>query len=169
MSFDTDLKKLQKLWDSGQSNKFIMDVTRTKLSKQGQQIEELNPRILDFSHIMDVGGKWEDIKILADQLGGWIAQTEITNGFLWDIKLTNVPKNFIPMVRVNLGYDFLGVDPTADAQICQFVEINPSTNSFTPNIVTIIWHVAFVIPTSVQPPDFNLKLYLTILNPNLFV
>jgi hypothetical protein len=163
MSYESDIKKLQKLWENSQDNGFTLEVTQVNLYKQNQNIEQLPPRIININNLVDQGGELQDVKLLVAQLDGSVGSFK-TTGMQWVITANNIPENWLSMVRFEVGYQFTGDDPTTNTQFSWFVTFEPSLTDSTIGKAT--WYVTF---SALQTPDFKIKLYFVLLNPNLFV
>src|SRR5271169_4214450 len=119
-SFETDLKKLQKLWEKGQLNEIVIQTSQVNNSIKNNQIEELSPRVLQINTLTDIGQGYTNLVILGQNSGGYNVY-----GMNWIIT-ANIPEAWIPFARFNVGYNAVGL-----LQIVQ--EISIETPLTTPN------------------------------------
>lgn len=171
MSFETDIKKLQKQWENTQDNQITIDVTRQNLGLQNENIVNLQPNIQDFKNIVYGSGGWQNVSLLADLINaGGLAPNIPVVGYQWVIKVTNFPISWIPLARINIGYNYpftpaignIG-DPADQANIQWFSQIAETNNTNT-DLATVNFYVTFASVTNTQ--DFTVRLYLVFLNPS---
>ena len=162
MTFETDLKKLQKLWDLGQANEFNLNFTQLKLVKYYQNITELPSKLTTITNLVDKGGTLQPIQLLLNQspLGNQISPTQVFGAEI-DVIINNFPEQWIPFVRFNIGMDNIQVLGT----LTWFTEFEPTSADGTIGKAT--WHLGYYVTESI--PDFQFKMYLTFVNPNLLV
>lgn len=171
MSFETSLKKLQKLWDAGQENEFNLELARLDLYVDSQNKENLVPKITSFNRLEEIGGDYEPLNILVDSFTGNISFQKVF-GFQWKITIDNFPQDWIPFARPNVGMNWVGAEPVVNLfpDLQWFVEVEepPLVDNFghtIPNkIAKVSWHVATSLSEPTMP-DFKVKLYLTLISP----
>lgn len=163
-SYETDIIKLQKLWESSQGNSFNLDFNQIETLIYNNQKIQLNPRINIINSIVDTGGQYQPVQLLINQpaIG---TQTQDTNiyGAVLSVTITNIPEQWIPFVRFNIGTDML--QPIDEGTLTWFTEVeNVNTNG---TLVKATWNLSFII--NYQPNDFQFKIYLTFVNPTLLL
>ena len=160
-SFESDVLKLQKQWESTQGNKFSLDFTDLALDQYNNKLFELQPRINLINSVIDAGGKLQPVQLLLNQppLGN---QTQSTNvyGALIDVTINNIPEQWIPFVRFNIGTD--SSQYIVAGQLTWFTEIE----EISTNIVKATWHLGYFINLTTVP-DFQFKIYLSFLSPTI--
>ena len=162
-SFETDVLKLQKQWESSQGNKFNLDFTDLALDQYVNKLFELQPRINLINSVIDAGGKLQPVQLLLNQppLGN---QTQSTNvyGALIDVTINNIPEQWIPFVRFNIGTD--RSQDIVGGTLTWFTEVEDANVDGT--IVKATWHLGYFINLTTVP-DFQFKIYLTFIPPTI--
>ena len=163
--FESDVLKLQKQWESIQGNKFSLDFTDLALDQYNNKLFELQPRINLINSVIDAGGKLQPVQLLLNQppLGN---QTQSTNvyGALINVTINNIPEQWIPFVRFNIGTD--STQNIMEGTLTWFTEVEDANVDGT--IVKATWHLGYIL-NSINPPDFQFKIYLTFLSPTLLL
>lgn len=170
MSFETERKKVQKLWEGSQLNQFTIQVARTVNTIKGQQVQQLPPRVIQLNVLNDLGSDWiDDIAVVKfiDNNGKPYADTI---AFQWEITAT-LPEDWIPFARFNFAYDNSGgIDPFVNLQTNLQYFVGMNLTQPNPNLVAVTWYITMSVRAfgSHLPSDFRGKLYFTLLNPNQF-
>lgn len=164
-SYETDVIKLQKLWESSQGNKFSLDFTDLELAKYNDKTSQLIPRINNIRSLVDVGGSYQPVQLLLNQpaLGNQTEPTQVF-GALIEITINNIPDQWIPFVRFNIGTD--STQNILQGQLTWFTEVEEVNADNT--LFKVTWHLGYFINAS-NIPDFQFKIYLTFLNPTLLL
>jgi hypothetical protein len=161
MSFETDLKKLQKMWDNGQDNTNLLADAQMRQSIKKQQVKNLFPIQTVITNLNDIGGNYIDIKVL-------MTKPYLINGFQWTITQV-LPESWIPMIRLEIGYNASGVVfNNIVTYMNKVVNVVPTFNG----MVIATWNINLFLcsyNTTVIIPDFQAKLYFTLIDPNLVV
>lgn len=164
-SFESDVLKLQKQWESTQNNKFELDFTDLALYNYGYKLFQLLPRINTINSLIDKGGDFQPVQLLLNQqpIG---SQTQVYKifGALIDVTITNIPEQWIPFVRFNIGTD--SMQDITKGQLTWFTEVENSGTNTT--LVKTTWHLGYFINLTTVP-DFQFKIYLTFLSPTLLL
>lgn len=196
MSYETDLKKLQKLWEGSESNSKAITEAQIQQAHKQAQILGLPSRELLINQLLDIGGEWQGISTL-------MTTPYQIAGFKWQITKT-IPESWIPNIRINIGYKYAGGDPFAGLQVFQNTTLQlggdqgstggqiVSTGFSMPvfqmpsgyqgsaenskNIptlertVTVTWKINLAMAAlgTATIPDFEAKLYFTLIDPSLF-
>lgn len=180
MSFETEKRKLRKVWEDSQNNQFTIDISRTVNTIKGQQMEQLPSRVIQLNRLDDIGGGWiDDVAVIKFTDGNGHPYAD-TIAFQWTIT-ASLPESWIPFVRLNFAYNrpdhvdpfagqlvkfqyFVGMNELTGLDEFGFTIINPQ------KIVNATWYATMSVGSvgANLPKDFTGKLYFTFLNPNLF-
>jgi hypothetical protein len=163
MSFETDLKKLQKMWDNGQDNGATTDNAELAQALQDIVRQSLVPNNLTINVLEDIGGDYIDIT-------SYMTDPYMVSGFQWKIAKV-MPEVWIPQIRHGFKYQFTGSLSNFDQiQSYQNVALEVEPVNGLPGIVTATWNIAFYVVNydpSKKVPDFQAKLCFTFVPPSL--
>lgn len=161
-SFESDIKKLQKLWDGGQENVINADSAQKIAFMKKQQLEQILKPALNTKVLPDIGGDYKDIiTMMTDPYN--------VSGFLWTITKT-LPEDWIPLVKINIGYNYngqIGDFSNIITYLNKVVTLNPSSNGN--GDVTVTWQIGMYLVSydpTVIIPDFQAKLYFLLISPS---
>jgi hypothetical protein len=164
-SYESDVKKLQKMWDKGQDNtNNIQSLQQTQTIKE-QQVISLPPIETVINNLNDLGGDYIDIKTL-------MTFPYQINGFNWQITYV-LPESWIPNIRIDIGYNYQagsGAFTNVVTYMNKVVGIVPVPNSN--GLVQATWYVNLFLCAynpQVVIPDFQAKLYFVLIDPSLAV
>lgn len=190
MTFETDIKKLQKMWENGQNNQNNIDDSYINQNIKKSQVIDLNASQQNFNKLVNLTTDWQNIVTLVPNVNPQPNPSQYpVSGFQWTIT-KQLPEIWLPMVRFAVGYNYL---PNTQTKYIIINDIAYPTNfslfssfqtQFTsvtsivrtdPNnlIVTATWSINLIFtnlnyPETIYPtvPDFQAKLYMILLNPN---
>jgi hypothetical protein len=160
MSFESDIKKMQKLWDGSQDNQnAIARANDIQITKK-QQIIELNTPPLTTKVLDEIGGAYKPISV-------FMTKPYQVNGFLWTVTKL-LPEDWIPMIRTGVAYQYTGAN-TAFDKISTFYNVIVNVVPAPNGLVLATWSVGLYC-VSYDPtypiPDFLAKLYFTLIDPS---
>lgn len=162
MSYESELKKLQKLWDRGQDNANNIDYAQDRQFIKIQQIKAINTPPLTTKVLDEIGGPYKDISVFQ-------TSPYLVSGFKWTITQT-LPENWIPQVRIDVEYNYQGQLGDFSNIVTYFnkvLMVNPVPNSKSD--VVAEWQVGLFLvaydPT-IKIPDFKAKLLFTLVDPS---
>jgi hypothetical protein len=162
MSFESDVKKFQKMWEATEANKNLLKNAQNITAPFVNGLQDLLPNGMTVSSINDIGGDFQTISVL-------MTDPYQVSGYTWTITKT-LPETWIPNVRIGIGYDFQGSESDFDNVNNYFntvVSVKPATDGS--NNVVATWNIGvFWVgydPTNILPV-FDVKLYFVLVNPS---
>lgn len=164
MSFESDVKKLQKMWDRGQDNTNKVSDSQNLQAIKEAQIGALPPAEIIIDSLTDIGGKFKDIQVL-------MAIPYVIKGFEWTISKV-MPEVWIPSIRVTVGYNYPGGASFTNVQTFYNTALNVVPVSGSNGMVTATWDITLFLAAydpTVTIPDFQAKLYFTLVDPSQLV
>lgn len=162
MSFESEIKKLQKLWDNGENNQnSIFDSQSIQFTKQ-QQIDDINSPQFTTKILQDIGGDYIPIS-------SFMTYPYLVSGFKWKIVLT-LPESWVPLIDITIGYNYTGLTTDFNNISTYYNKvINISPTTIGSNLVIATWNIGLFL-VSYNPnntiPDFSAKLYFTLIDPS---
>lgn len=175
MSFETDIKKLQKLWENSQDNNLQIDSVTIIEGLKRRQIGQTIPILPSFNQIQDFNVDWADITvpISFDIVAG--------NYYLlvqWEVVAT-LPDNWIPFARFQMGYRMsdspissITIDPFQQSgNTCRYNHTTQIEDIAGSVLKKVTWNISFFVSNSDSTllNTFQTKLFFILLNPNNMV
>lgn len=181
MSFESDKRHLKQIWENAQQNGSGIIQATFKQGLKESQLKLVPSRQTSFNKAIELGTDWMVVE------PPFRTATGTYNYFavVYDITM-NIPEDWIPMARYQLGYrnsasDTASVDPLRGQLISnawfvevedinQFDEFGIPIGSNSTNIKKVTYHISFdVNQIGVTPMvDFEMKLFFTLFNPEKF-
>lgn len=166
MSFESDVKKLQKMYQKAQETKITLDFTDVLMSQYAQKIDDLAPVINVNYPLIDKGTTFQPMSILLNDppVGNFLGI--YVKGVQFDITINGIPGKYVPFVR----FAFIVDDASGTSgQLNWFVNAIP-TGSTASDLYDATWHVGYFEQGNYNdanpiPGDFNVKISLMIVNP----
>lgn len=159
-SHETDIKKLQKLWDGGQDNTNNLDKANDIQVTKTNQITNIQTPELTTKLLRSIGGDFKNISIL-------MTSPYTIKGFTWTIT-ENLPEDWIPMLRIDVEYQYTGGNLDFNniyTYLNKVLGIQPLPNGF----VAATWQIGLFLVSynpAVNIPDFQAKLVFTFIPPS---
>ena len=160
MSYESEIKKFQKMWDGLQDNQRGNDFAQDASFTKQEQIDLINNPPLKTKILREIGGPFKDIKVLQ-------TTPYLVSGFEWKITET-LPESWIPQIRIDIEYNYqgkLGDFTNVITYLNKVLSVQPAAGG----LVTATWQVGFYLVSynpTVLIPDFQAKLNFVLSSPS---
>jgi len=160
MSFESDVKKLQKMWDATQNNQNLLQNAQNIAAPFVNGLQDLLPNGMSIASINDIGGNFQTISVL-------MTDPYQVSGTTWSITKT-LPETWVPNVRIGIGYNYQGSESDFDNVNNYFNKVVSVKDAGNGN-VTATWNIG-VYWVGYDPantlPVFSVKLYFVLVDPS---
>jgi len=160
MSFESDVKKMQKMWEATQANQNLLQNAQNIAASFVNGLQDLLPNGMSIAAINDIGGDFAPINVL-------MTTPYQINGYTWTITKT-LPETWVPNVRIGIGYDYQGSESDFDNVNNYFNKVVSVKVAGNGN-VTATWNIG-VYWVGYDPantlPVFSVKLYFVLVDPS---
>ena len=163
MSYESEIKKVQKMWDKGQDLADQIAINQTNQDKKQNQADYDIAALQNVvNNLTDLGGGYKPIKTL-------MALPYTINGFDWTISYT-LPEWWIPQIRLEVAYNYNGNAPfdKVVTYLNKVISVVPAQNGFVTATWLVNWYLVCYDPTVIIP-DFSAKLYFVLIDPSRIV
>jgi hypothetical protein len=176
MSFETDRRKMKKIWETSQDNQWAVDSARLVQGKREVQIPFTEAKVVTIGKFKSYSSEWTPVAIKGVQHDGTYSYRAVE----FYVELT-LPEKWVPYARMNLAYrrtdnvDIFDGTSIDIVTFCQVTDMSPLDEFGLPapgrisNLKKVRWCYAFAQNKYYDPPpwyDYEMKLFFTLINPS---
>lgn len=162
MSFETDVLKLQKMWEETQANnQGLTDAHMIQKMQETMAKQNIVPRDFIVNYLNNIGGDYQGSTILMT------APYQVT-AFTWQV-IKTLPEAWIPLIRIDIAYNFVG-SATAFNNVSSYLnKVLNVQKTATDGIVEATWNIGWYFVqynSSDVLPSFEAKLLFSLIPPS---